>query len=588
MERSPSTSPWRTAARPRRRSQYERREEQQQQREQQEQERRQQQQQQSHMRQQQQQQPQPRQQQQPPQEREQPQYLPPWREQQQQRAAPKQTKKIPHLQSLLTYRPPPPHPTDEQLSRVPPGDSFRVDDIYYHRNTDGELVVLQRSRHQMDHNDPNKHIHAYSVIYPRKDLKDNRELLVPKPDIPDNILRHDRIFFPSTVGDENKEHYQNGTFCHCAPTTPDIHQVNLVQPVCFPKQIFKREDSLVDFNFSYEKMYANSSRSYYFSRRSDRPVLEIPSPFLLAWRWTPKPFLAVNSQEPLRHRQELFYALQGNSYQSMYQAYMTEPSEWTPELHPHFEEPSQVDELHLWSRDLYGAETLPRILPVYHPLRPAKIAVYCAMQCDFKVPVISSEDDITKLDRFIKDRLDPFISRGHGKIVCPVCILNISAGRYYAAAYGRTEFLEHFKKRHFSQLHTIGLAFTTGYNTRLYQALVLYHYLMWTYTGVDSDDPSLPPFANVDHSIYKLEMDDRIRKLLVDHKQEDTISNASEKTPPSFGWAQETKAEDDSAMEEYITEQLREQERAQPPPLDYQPEYLRTQEQELKNLMEDD
>jgi hypothetical protein len=439
------------------------------------------------------------------------------------------------LQDYYTRRPPPPHPTDADLERLKVNESYAVDRIHYYKTAEG-IVVTARNRHHVDFSrDSKSYVHSTGPQMPRINIRDEREILTPTPDLPQQLLYHDRLFHNPEVYD-NKEH-GGASKCFCGPQSAEFHVMGVLNSVCFPKSMMSIEESHSEFDFSFDKTSPNVNRCYLYSAKSRRPVLQVPSPHLLAWRWPERPYLAANATESGGLKYDLFYRLHsGELYRETVNSYTAGPK-WDDSNHPMWSEPASTDELRTWSESMYGTESLFRVLFPRHPTRSDSIHVHSALTAQFRVPVITgSGEKIGILDEFLSERLRPFYSNGCGRIICPCCLLAVKDRAYVPCLFERKEFIEHFKKAHHRSVGVLGLSFSTHYHVRMYEAFLVYSMCMAHVKSDSEDRPSEAPFQDMDMSRFSVRYENNIRKLLIDKNQEELVKTHNGKWP-LFGYS---------------------------------------------------
>jgi hypothetical protein len=419
------------------------------------------------------------------------------------------------------------------------GTHIKVDNIFYNKTSKGDIVITAHSKHHVDHcnKESSSLIHAFGVTFPRKSMYDLKEIPELSNDLPEIILKNRGIFgHPFTT--INREHLNYGSRCNCAPTVCDFHAKVFIESVCFLTAFTEPNDNKIDFQFSLDQLLPNSSRVYLYSAVSRRPVLQLPTPYLLSYRWKPKIYLATNSLEPMSPRLHLFYALHSaKAYREGLEPYLAEPDTWEESQHPCFMEPSPSDELHLWSKNLYGIETLPRVLVTQHPGRSSEINVYSAMKQDFAVPVIANPTNQFSAEDFIKIVLKPFYAQGAGRAICAICVLTISNKRFQPACFTRSKFVQHFRHLHHRNLPVIGLAFSTTYHSRMLEAFTLYTYCQAHMDDEAQDfEASAPMTSEADLSRFNVTYSYHIQDLLIRSGQEDLT------TKRRFGFSESSEA----------------------------------------------
>jgi hypothetical protein len=423
-------------------------------------------------------------------------------------------KRLPeNLQELLVNCPSG-HPSKSELDALEEGKWLTINDVSYVKS-EGSIIVLAKTRHHCDlnHKESSNTVVPSGPVLHLSDPTNQDEVWKVNNSTPANLRRHRDLFLPIT-NDDNKEHRGQGKLCHCFPNTFAYKQINAVSDVCLKKEYTTGKGEIIPFD-NMEEKYAPNKRPYLYSASSNKPTLMVPSPFLLNFAWAPKPYLPTNSQEPPSTRLALFYTLySSDQYREQKKPFMEDPINWTSTNHPMFGEPESFDELWQWSKDLYGVETLPRVLLPRHPCRDAKIRIYSCTSSDFTVPVISGGYQAeTLIESYIENRLFPFFAEGAGEIICPVCLFNISGSACKACTYSRSKFVEHFIQCHHRNLVTAGLAFSTSYNSRMFEALVIY-LLSRANAKSGSDQVAHHPFTLGPIDSIQEESDDCLRKFL--------------------------------------------------------------------------
>jgi len=445
------------------------------------------------------------------------------------------------LQDYLTDLPGPPHPTREQLDQLQPEEFFQAGDIIYYKVAEDHIVVLQYGKHHAEQClwDSNSLIHEYGLVTPVSDIRDATELPKISSDLPENWLKTAGLFFqPKSV--LNFEHKGWASSCYCPPTTGDYVQSNVYTSYCFKQEYNEPKSHVIPFEPCEQFFLPNSSRVYIYSQKSKKAIVQTPSPFLLGWRWTPRPYVAANAQESGGAlRQKLFYSVASPAaYREICSPYLLEPSQWDSTVHPLWQEPSRHDELYAWSKPLYGSETLGRVLFSQHPARGKELYIYSAMDRDFRVPVILNNSSPDTVERFLKIKLRPFYSKGYGKVICSICLFNISGDKFIPSLFTRTAFVDHFRREHHRNIFAIGLGFATQYHCRMLQAFALYNFSLAYLDETSRDDESRAPLSDdrMDDK-FSITLREDLRSLLESNNQHELLSPAPGKELP-FGWSE--------------------------------------------------
>jgi hypothetical protein len=112
------------------------------------------------------------------------------------------------------------------------------------------------------------------------------------------------------------------------------------------------------------------------------------------------------------------------------------------------------------------------------------------------VPVLKGPFQANAVMDYLKRKLEPFYSEGKGRIVCPVCTVFTSGDEYRIVYYTRTEFKSHYEKRHQHFEGTAYQGFGTGYNTRMYEATLIYTLASAYDCKSVADQRNLSPFKS--------------------------------------------------------------------------------------------
>jgi len=297
----------------------------------------------------------------------------------------------------------------------------------------------------------------------------------PPPPTPDShiVLKNNPAMFLTPRQHKCRLHANAGM--HCACTLLKYHYtISLFMPeFCFKTNLVNPKDFVVNDPSPDLCFNENTSHVYHYNSVEENHILSLTSPFLLSKKWPPKPYLPATSLTSDKAKLRQFFTLADpHYYRTVREIYLDQPENWSEDSHPFFGEPSDRDELSLYSRSLYSAETLNRILFTVHPTFGNEIPVYSCTNQQLETPILSMTHK-SLLEDFLDSFLSPFLFKGHGTILCPVCISHISNSKF-PAFLSRSEFRAHFRDNHHNQLPFIGLAFTTRYNSRLYEAFYIY------------------------------------------------------------------------------------------------------------------
>ena len=254
-----------------------------------------------------------------------------------------------------------------------------------------------------------------------------------------------------------------------------FHRQSVLVPICLKSEFANISDTEVPLPPGPMCFLENAGRFFFLDSESGRHALALPQPFVIAPRWQPRKFLPFFASSEATPSLRLFFSLfDSGRYKQISSLYLTAPN-WTPESHPYFQEPSEGEELGQLVRDLYGLETLFRISLVSHPTKEPLIFLYLATdQAVLSTPILHSSHRF-QLDELIASAFRPFFAEGRGKIMCPLCLFQITDQHILPMFLSRSEFSSHYKAVHFQNSIVSGLFSPTQYHVRQYQA-----HCLWT------------------------------------------------------------------------------------------------------------
>ena len=255
-----------------------------------------------------------------------------------------------------------------------------------------------------------------------------------------------------------------------------------------------------------------------------------------------KPYLATNALEPsLSFRTRIFNTLVNlETYKDICRPYLSEPAEWDYKNHPIWQEPCRLEELHLWTKNLYGVESLGRVLLAQHPARNKEIYMYIAMDRDFVVPVLTDCSEPDVMEEYLAAKLKPFYKHGYGKVICPVCLFRVAEEIFIPREFSRAGFCRHFCREHHRNIGVLGLGFATQYHCRMLQAQIIYHFSLASMSERDEDHVTRGPLAHTITPSESFQVENRhdIQEMLINCKQEHLLKPES-KAKMQFGWSEQ-------------------------------------------------
>lgn len=388
-----------------------------------------------------------------------------------------------------------------------PGTFFQATDIWYYKTSKDEIVVLQRNnRHQAQTNDNSPlGISSQGPMVPHADIENMEKLPEPSPSTPELLLRNVDLYLPFNRIEPNKEHYNEGQSCHCPALIPAYHCKAVINLWCERNQKEERTRIRFDVNkvtakngleVKTEFLAPCASHHYEKSDKQRRPVLIVPTPFFLAFRWKHKPFRCAGSTEGPSARLKFFLSrIEVKTEAQILQPYLdTNNGVFEEDNHPTWKEPEEDSELDLWTRNLYGQESLGRVHPTNHPTKIEEIRIYSAMDRKLEVPVIILDPKWpNQLTDYMKEVHRPFYAKGAGEVVCPACILKLDKRTFSIAHFTRSEYIEHYLNYHHSEITAIGIGLPTQLHSRIYQAMTLWMYCEAHMTSEASNLLTKPP-----------------------------------------------------------------------------------------------
>jgi hypothetical protein len=231
----------------------------------------------------------------------------------------------------------------------------------------------------------------------------------------------------------------------------DSHHREVVLPdICLRRGLYQLIFSMQPATNA--PFYENPSRFYYFNSKEADFTLSVPQPFRNAASWKPKHFQPVMSDCADEKASALYYGLYSpHRARSIATIYQRPPSDWTETTHPCLGEPKEGSELWRVSKLLYGVESVSRLNYSSHPLSDDRFHLFIATDpVSLFVPVFSRNEDPDLLDTIICQMLRPFWSEASGRILCPVCLLEVINDKFSPVLLTRSEFLKHWVLHHLS------------------------------------------------------------------------------------------------------------------------------------------
>jgi hypothetical protein len=196
----------------------------------------------------------------------------------------------------------------------------------------------------------------------------------------------------------------------------------------------------------------------------------------------------------------LFYSLYDPKKLSEYKAvYADPPEQWHPILHPLFQEAEKTDELSVWTKSLYGTETLGNVLLA----RDTTIRLFSCTKSDYTVHKILDNLWSTVIERVLAHKLFSFIVEGKVRILCLICLFRIKNKKVEPVLLTCSQFIYHYANDHGRNVNAQSLAFATGLHQRYFESAALYFFAVGNgANGIENPDEhpfeeSSPPFVKM-------------------------------------------------------------------------------------------
>ena len=305
---------------------------------------------------------------------------------------------------------------------TPNGEIFLRDSILIFRSKNKSEITYYPRPHQFDSlfRNRNRSIHPTNPTL----LMDCIPYSNPPPHSisAHPVLKNNPLMMQKQRQTPCYDHALNGRVCSCHPLSYGYQVAKVMPEICYKSDCADPKDYAI-FNENAELSFnENSNHTYFYSHPQNSHVLQLPKPFRIGTDWPNRTYLPALSMttDPLKIK--LFFTLASPAVsQSNIKPYLSTPDRWDNNSHPMFAEPLDCDELSLYSRQAYGAESLSRTLTMNHPCKSKQIPVYSATSKQLSTPTLTMQTKFT-LDDFLEIALAPFYKEGHGTILCSICI----------------------------------------------------------------------------------------------------------------------------------------------------------------------
>lgn len=326
------------------------------------------------------------------------------------------------------------------------------------------------------------------------DSMEDTTLPEPAEDMTDNLRNNPWLFLKPKVVRCN--HYKlSGIECSCVAMglMGQFHRPSVLPDVCLKNQFLKPSEFAITPRIDCQTL-ENPSRFYICVTSRQDLVLGVPTPFPVSGPWVSRAYEPAMACVPRQaDRLKLFYTLYNSQrFREIGQTYLQEPDKWSFQEHPTFREPCHGTELGAVCSNLYGVETLQRVGLCSHPLAEPKVNLYLAVSpVDRKVPVyVTDRNRPLQLDVIIANILRPWYELGHGKILCPVCLVQTDPVKGPQLMFlTRSDYMCHWELNHAPDLVATSTFSATQLNTRIHMGHVAF-VLAATHCKSGHDTPS--------------------------------------------------------------------------------------------------
>jgi hypothetical protein len=307
----------------------------------------------------------------------------------------------------------------------------------------------------------------------------NATLPEPAADMTDNLRSNPWLFLkPKTV---KCYHYKlSGIDCSCTVMglMGQFHRPSVLPDVCIKNQFLKADEFAITPRVANQTL-ENPSRFYINLPSRQDLVLAVPTPFPVSGPWISRAYEPAMASHPRQADQiRLFYALYNSQrFREIGKTYLSEPDRWMFQEHPTFREPYPGGELGAVCSNLYGVETLQRVGLCSHPLAEPRVNLFLAVSPqDKRVPVyITDRTRPLRLDVIIADVIRPWYQLGHGRILCPVCLVQNDPVKGVQLMFlTRSDFIAHWEVSHTPDLVAASTFSATQLNTRIHMGHVAF------------------------------------------------------------------------------------------------------------------
>jgi len=355
-----------------------------------------------------------------------------------------------------------------------PNGNYQIKDgkVMYKWGDDEISFPQEYSADRVSHdiNHPTRSIHILGRL-------DQPDLLDPTQQLPKEAISHPRMLLLPQL--KAASHLTiGGQACGCTKHNrlERFHREAVLPDTCL-KGRQPCEDDLRICAME-DQFQENPSHFYLADGRDGDAYLGVPAPFLLGGVWPRLRYEPVLAKRCRGQQVAQYLALYDQDrFNRIADLHQQCPREWNPRGSPVICEASTSNEVGLVAERLYGMETIPRVGFTAHPASEPAIYLYPAMdKYSRKVPVFIQDLRHPALfDGMMGDVFRPFWERGHGLILCPICLFTEEEdGTAHPSFWSRLNFISHWEQQHYSSYVVSSTFSATQLHTRVYMGHLLY------------------------------------------------------------------------------------------------------------------
>ena len=306
---------------------------------------------------------------------------------------------------------------------------------------------------------------------------DQPTLLIPAEQMPKEATSHPRMLLLPQLKAAS-HHATEGQACGCTKHNrlERFHREAILPDTCLKGRLPSEEDWQV--GALEDQFQENPAHFYLADSRDGDAYLGVPAPFLLGGTWPRLKYEPVLAKRSSGQQVAQYLALYNvDRFNRVADQHQRCPRELHPRNSLVISEASTSNEVGLVAERLYGLETIPRIGFTAHPASEPAIHLYPAMDMTTrKVPVfVQDSRHPAVFDGMMGDLFRPFWEKGHGLILCAICLFTEKEdGKAHPSYWSRQHYISHWEKHHYSSYVVSSTFSATQLHTRVYMGHLLY------------------------------------------------------------------------------------------------------------------